>query len=227
MADLQKLADTRYAYDDKRVVVGLYGIPGSGKATLLEHFKEELGQDGSAFYDGSEVISGVFQGRLEAFHGLYEEEKNHWRVQAIKKTEEDYTKNKKVGVVAGHFMFWEESQKEGKKVWTQQDLSKYTHIVYLDEKAGDIANRRRNDRARDRPSASSNHLHNWRSAEKRRLQALCIQISILFMRIFSPAPPLTLSSKASILLHNFKCHTKEHNLLKAEERLDGCLTVQS
>ena len=63
MADLQPnqftTPEIRSASDHKAVVVGLYGIPGSGKTFLLNQLKQELGQMHFAFYEGSEMIATV------------------------------------------------------------------------------------------------------------------------------------------------------------------------
>ena len=57
----------------KAVIVGLYGVPGSGKSILLNQLKEELGQKHFAFYKGSKMIATVVPGGLNAFQGIYEQ----------------------------------------------------------------------------------------------------------------------------------------------------------
>ena len=56
---------TRSVSDQKAVVVGLYGVPGSGKSFLLNQLKKELGTTYFAFYEGSEVIATVVPGGLD------------------------------------------------------------------------------------------------------------------------------------------------------------------
>ena len=40
---------------DKAVVVGIYGIPGSGKSYLLKQLENELGKEHFAYYEGSKA----------------------------------------------------------------------------------------------------------------------------------------------------------------------------
>ena len=69
--------EIRSASDHKAVVVGLYGVPGSGKTFLLNQLKQELGQTHFAFYEGSEMIASVVPGGLDAFQSMEEQEKAH------------------------------------------------------------------------------------------------------------------------------------------------------
>ena len=39
-------------HPSKPVVIGVYGVPGCGKTTLLAQLKEKLGEDSFAFYEG-------------------------------------------------------------------------------------------------------------------------------------------------------------------------------
>lgn len=71
----------------KAVVIGLYGIPGSGKSYLLTQLKQELGQDQYAFYEGSEVIAANVPGGFDAFKSLERKEKTRWRQTAIESKE--------------------------------------------------------------------------------------------------------------------------------------------
>jgi hypothetical protein len=47
---------TQSAASNKAVVIGLYGVPGSGKTFLLSQLKQEFGKESFEFYEGSEVI---------------------------------------------------------------------------------------------------------------------------------------------------------------------------
>ena len=124
--------ESRSASNNKAVVVGLYGVPGSGKTYLLDQLKEELGEENFAFYEGSKMISAVVPGGLNAFQALEEGEKEHWRQLAIDTIGRKCTDNGQVAVVTGHFMFWLEEEKDGRPVYTPNDLDTFTHILYLD-----------------------------------------------------------------------------------------------
>ena len=161
-ADLQlnqsTTSDNRSASDAKAVVVGLYGLPGSGKSFLLNQLKQELGQTQFMFYEGSEMIATVVPGGLDAFQGMGEQEKAHWRGHAIGAIAKSCADSGKVAIVAGHFMFWSEEQENGRPVYTENDFKVYTHILYLDIPAELVAQRRLNDTERIRPSPSTSHL---------------------------------------------------------------------
>ena len=116
------------ASNKKAVIVGLYGVPGSGKTYLLHELKESLGEVNFAFYEGSEMIDAVFPHKLEGFQKLDEQDKKHWRQQAIDKIGKECTESRKVAVVCGHFMFWPEEDEAGCPVYTQNDLETFTHI---------------------------------------------------------------------------------------------------
>ena len=225
-ADLQlnQLAapEIRSASDHKAVVIGLYGVPGSGKTFLLNQLKQKLGQTHFAFYEGSKMIATVVPGGLDAFQSMEEQEKAHWRRRAIDAIGKNCADSGQVAVVAGHFMFWLEEQEAGSPVYTQNDLETFTHILYLDIPAEVVAQRRLDDTERSRPSTSASHLRKWQHEEKTQLRYLCRHHGILFSLV-SPYP--TLLNKASILLHDFRYHTEKYNLSQAESRLDDAVVA--
>lgn len=71
------------ASDHKAVIVGLYGVPGSGKIFLLDQLKRELVLTHFAFYEGSMMIVTIVPGDLDAFQSMEESEKADWRRRAI------------------------------------------------------------------------------------------------------------------------------------------------
>lgn len=147
-------------------IVGLYGISGCGKTFLLNQLEESLKSEPFAFYDGSQMIRDVVFGGLEAFKKMSEKEMAHWRKRAIEKIGADCAVSGKVGVVAGHFMFWSEWEAKGRIVWTESDLDTYTDVLYLDVPAEIDAQRAREDRTKDRELASTEHLREWQEKEK-------------------------------------------------------------
>ena len=201
----------------KPIVIGLYGLPGSGKTFLFDQLKQELGQNHFAFYEGSEVIAAIVPGGLDAFQKLEELEKVDRRQLAIDKIRKECAGSGQVAVVAGHFMFWAESEETGCRVYTQNDLETFTHIIYLDFPADVIAKHRLNDAERIRPSVSVPHLRKWQQAEKEELRDLCRSHGILFSPLSSHP---RLLNKASALLKDFRLHTETHNLSCAERTME-------
>lgn len=88
---------------NRPVIVGIYGLPGSGKTFLLNQLKPNLGE-AFAFYEGSEVIADIVPGGLEAFQKLEEQDKVNWRESAVDKIAKECRDSGKVGVVAAHFV---------------------------------------------------------------------------------------------------------------------------
>ena len=204
----------------KSMVVGIYGVPGSGKTFLLDQLKQELGQDDFIYYEGSKMIADLIPGGLDAFQKFEEREKEHWRQVAIDKIGRTCAENGKVAVVAGHFMFWPEEEEEGRPVYTQNYFETFTHILYLDIPVKVIAERRLDDTERSRPTVSSTHLDKWQNAEKIQLRHLCRHHGILFSSVnHSP----TILNKVLTLLRDFRNHNEKYNLIEAKIRLDQIL----
>ncbi|KAF8345319.1 uracil phosphoribosyltransferase-domain-containing protein [Amanita rubescens] len=204
--------------DFKPIVVGIYGIPGCGKTFLFDQLKRELEESCYEFYEGSQMIASLVPGGLAAFQKLDEEQKSHWREVAIDTIWKSCLASGKTAVVAGHFMFWQEGNQVGQRVYTRSDLNTYTHILYLDVPAEIVAQRRQNDTLRSRSTASVEHLRNWQKIEKTELRDLCRQHNILFSLISSEPSPT--SNRIAKLLRDFRYHTEEDNLRRAESRLD-------
>ena len=202
----------------KAVVIGLYGIPGSGKSYLLTQLKQELGKDQYAFYEGSEVIAANVPGGLDAFKSLERKEKIRWRQTAIESIGKESMESGKVAVVTGHLMFWREGEETGRPVQTQSDWKTYTHILYLKVPGDIVAQRRRNDKERRREPASPVHLSIWRLAEESQLRDICYRNNILFSTL---SPDITTFSR---LIRDFRNHNKPYNLSYAESRLDEALS---
>lgn len=206
---------------NKAKVIGIYGIPGSGKTFLLTQLKHELNNEQFSFYEGSEVIDTLTPGGLGAFHKLDEQQKTHWRRVAIDKIGSECAISGKTAVVTGHLMFWKEEEEKGRMVYTSNDLVTYTHILYLDIPPEVVERRQRDDTERSRPPATTAHLTRWKHAEKAHLRRLCREHGILFTLL---APNRASPRSVSALLQDFHVHTEEYNLTRAENRLDEILT---
>ncbi|KAK3614237.1 hypothetical protein LTR56_027383 [Elasticomyces elasticus] len=171
-------------------IIGLYGIPGSGKSTFIKQLGVVLNTDNLHLREGSEVIEGIVPGGLETFNTLTSAEKTMYREQSITKIRDECVQSGKTVVVAGHLMFWNDAQQTAPDpVYTRQDLETYTHILYLDTDPNIVAQRRRDDRGRARPELSVGHLRKWQEEEKRRLRQLCYENSIIFSCIVDASVP--------------------------------------
>ncbi|OAQ99316.1 hypothetical protein LLEC1_05493 [Akanthomyces lecanii] len=172
--------DSTRVSEKKPLVIGLYGLPGSGKSTLINRMKLELELNNFDFYEGSELISTIVTGGLAAFQGLDQEDKRLVRQRAIASVAEDCLAQQRAAMVAGHYMFWPQGDLGGDVVATATDFHVYTHIIYLDIPAHTILERRKRDVHRHRPMASAAHLQQWQRAEIDQLRDLCRQHSVLF-----------------------------------------------
>ncbi|KAB8290825.1 hypothetical protein EYC80_008462 [Monilinia laxa] len=113
----------------KSIVIGIYGLPGSGKSCLRSHLRRhpKLPENAFEFIEGSEVIARDIEGGLEAFHQVSQEGKLHRRETAIHSIQKSPPLNQ-VSVVTGHFMFWSEDDESGDQVWAASDLEMWQDI---------------------------------------------------------------------------------------------------
>jgi hypothetical protein len=191
-------------------------VPGSGKTYLIGDLKAELRETYFAFYEGSETISRLVPGGLEAFYRLDEEGKTTWRNAPIAQIGEENRSGGKAAIVAGHYMFWTED-KSNQPVWTHRDQVTFIHILYLDVPIAVLRQHRLDNIKRGRPKMSAMHLPKWQDAEKSELRGLCAEHGILYSVL--PFAPM-LSDGAARLIENFRLHTEDENIRSAEERLD-------
>ena len=188
----------------------------------MNHLKQKLGDEFYEFYEGSEIIDSLVPGGLAAFQELDDKDRLIVRQHAIDTIRLDCSRKKRTGVVAGHFMFWQEEDLDGQRIYTSNDLETFSHILYLDIPISLIEQRRMNDSQRLRSPASVDHLHRWQQAEKTELRDLCYQHGILFALVsFTPS---TLPEKIARLLNDFRDHTEEVNLSRAKSRLDNIMS---
>ncbi|KAH7204647.1 heterokaryon incompatibility protein-domain-containing protein [Fusarium oxysporum] len=102
----------------KPTVIGLYGLPATGKSTVLEGLRNKLGETEFAFLEGSDVISYLVPGGLKAFQKLEDPEKKKWRAEAITHIKNEAAASGKIAVVTGHFMFWSKEDSAPYAVYT-------------------------------------------------------------------------------------------------------------
>ena len=218
--NITKFLNATSSSKDEAVVVGLYGIPGSGKTHLLKQLERELDGAEFTFFEGSDVIDNVVPGGLGAFHAMNEDEKTQWRQLAIEEIGRICSKSKRAGVVTGHFMFWKDHDERGVPVYTTSDWKVYTYILYLNVQEDVIEQQRMEDTERRREVVAASHLYKWQQAEISELRDICRNHGILFSTL---TPSSELLKTVVKLLHDFKIHSKEYNLEKALSSIDDVI----
>lgn len=204
--------------DNKPVVVGIYGIFGCGKTTLVERLKKTLGERDFAFFDGPQTLNALVRGGLVAFEQKPDAEKAVYREIAIQHIAGICQSSSRVGIVAGHLMLW--TGTGAMEIHTQADLETYTHILYLDTPAETISEYRLNDLNQNRPEMSVGDLRRWQWAEKSRAKTLCRQHGIMFFTQHALALSEDKFSRVETLLRDIRDHSEEENLRRALARLD-------
>ncbi|KFY12465.1 hypothetical protein V492_03870 [Pseudogymnoascus sp. VKM F-4246] len=168
-------------------IIGLYGIPGSGKSHYISKLQERSQLDVNStfqFFDGSSVIDCLVPGGLPAFKELPEEQKAKLREEAIGSIKDKCTIGRTAAIVAGHATFWDKND-DTETVITPKDLEIYSHIIYLKIGPEVIQKHRIGDWARDRDIVSIEHLEKWQNQEENMLRTLCRAHGISF-RAVSP-----------------------------------------
>lgn len=122
----------------KPTVIGLYGLPGSGKSLILNQLKTQLGETRFGCWEGSGDLSSPVPGGLDAFKQLDDDQKNSIREKAITQIANQCLTTGRIGVVAGHFLFWDVKNGEDAGpgeplvIWTGGDARTYTRILYFE-----------------------------------------------------------------------------------------------
>lgn len=201
-------------------IIGLYGLPASGKTTLLKEWMQELGEVEFAFYEGSEVLDSICPGGLVRFKTLPEYDKSACREVAIKMIHDDCKASGRTGVVVGHYSFWTAEDKSP-TVLTASDWKYYTHILYLDTDPEEIASRLAGDLTRDREQMSIDRRTSWQDYEKEWLQRQCRAHDVLFMRFNHSDPHF---AKVASIIRNFRFDTELNNHQRAMTSVDRFLS---
>lgn len=155
----------------KPTLIGIYGLPGSGKSTVLGRLKNSLPSDVFTIYEDSEIIASLMGSErgLDDFHALSEEEKTQYRERGVIQIREECQSMGRTGVVAGHYMFWSRDSEEETVVWTKADQDTFIHIIYLQMPAEILCRRRQLDDAKKREAVTPIHLHEWQETEMQQL----------------------------------------------------------
>lgn len=203
--------------DHKAVIVGLYGVPGSGKIVLL---KRELVLTHFAFYEGSMMIVTIVPGDLTHFKAWKNQRRRTGACVLSTQLERRALIADKLELLLGIICSGQRSRRlDGQ--WSSNmlyDLKILTHILYLEIPAEIVARCCLDDTEKGRASTSASHLQKWQQKEKTELRYLCRRNGIMFSLV-SPYPT-TLLNKCLALLDDFRCHTEKYNLSQAERSLD-------
>lgn len=173
------------------------------------------------YFEGSEIINSVTVGGLDAFKKLDEHQQNQIRKLAIDNIKSTCAQSGNIGIVCGHFMFWDdEANEQALRVCTQADLDTYTHILYVNTPVEVTAKQRAEDTERERSNVSIQHLRRWQETEIQEIRGLCRENDILFATIYP-----NLKGKLAILIRDFQRHDENHNGSVAEQLFDETLSA--
>lgn len=96
----------------KPIIIGIYGLPGSGKTSMLRLLRDALAEDHQNFnfFEGSEVIEehlpqNTVIGVVATFESLDDEDKLLVRKSAIEHIVRVCRRDGKAGIVTGHLIF--------------------------------------------------------------------------------------------------------------------------
>nr|XP_018913923.1 PREDICTED: uncharacterized protein LOC109041876 [Bemisia tabaci]XP_018913924.1 PREDICTED: uncharacterized protein LOC109041876 [Bemisia tabaci] len=200
----------------KPTVIGVYGIQGSGKTTIIRHLRHHL-DDIFVFFEGSGVIAQILP--IEAFKNKDDQEKHVIRCECISRIQKKCETEEKIGIVDGHASFFSKEDKKSFPVYTDKDLEVYTHIIYLCPDISTIFERRKNDLRRNREHLSIECLQQWQTEELTLLRKICRENGILLKAVKSPEP----LQEVLALVRDFAEHNEAVNLERAKKMLDAAL----
>ncbi|PWY93947.1 hypothetical protein BO94DRAFT_612593 [Aspergillus sclerotioniger CBS 115572] len=204
--------------NNKPTIIGIYGVPGSGKTSLLRLLETELPGGSFSFYEGSTVIDKVSPGGLAAFKKMELPDKEICRQEAMKLIKDECVASGRIGIVTGHYMFWDVPTQDAEIAITSVDLKTYTHVVYLNQPAFVVSQRREHDTERHRDSLAIPHLREWIDTEVSEMTTLCLNHSIMFTLLL----PYSIG-KIAALIQDFVRHNEHYNQTVADERIDNAL----
>lgn len=186
----QKADKPSATLNSEPMIIGLFGINGSGKTSLLKNLRKVLGKDEWVFYDSSQLIAVFYSGGVEGFTSLSEYDKRLQRGLASERLKRECVKSGKDGVAVGHYMSWDVGQATGNVVCTQQELDAFTHILYLDTPVERIAE---GDKGVPDRKRQIEHLAKWQEEERTRLRDRCRDSKITFTVV--PLPDKTVLTR--------------------------------
>ena len=204
---------TRPLPQNRPLVLGLYGIEGSGKTFFLEQLKEAAARESWTdveFYEGAEMVVSLIDGGLEAFQNLEESEKSKLREEAIKKISQSAYDSGKMAIVTGRLMFWPTGDEAEQMAYADHERQIFTHIIYLNVPVKTIAHQLRADTKGRSRKTSLDKLRDSQLEKESELRRICRQHRIMFTSLSSPNTELILK-----LARKLQHWTKEQHEMDA------------
>ena len=211
----------------KPLIIGLYGISGSGKTYLLKSLRQTSLNQHLDFEDGSDLIDACFD--LAVFKNLGAEEQNEKRADLMLKLVQDQSDLVKGIVIGGHLLLWDDGAKEPHSVGIEADWGAYTHIVYLQVDPEVVQKRRTNNKAKDRGLVSVEHLQQWQARERALLRDICYKRGIQFITITERAstPKEQVLCQLMTLLTNFLHSSEQASFAAVDSALESLVSQKA
>lgn len=149
--------------------IGLYGVSGIGKTTILKEVSELTSN--LIWLEGSQLVIEAAGLTLENFKKLSDKEKYFFREKAIDRAFEIQAIENKHIIIDGHLVF-AKGENEFENVMTEKDTSFYTDYIYLKLPIETILSRHQNDSSKKR-NYSANTILNWIEFELQELKQFC------------------------------------------------------
>lgn len=149
--------------------IGLYGINGTGKTTILKSVVATTSE--IVWLQGSDMVLQAANISLPEFKRLSDDKKCYFREQAILNATQIQREQNKHVIIDAHLLF--PSDNGGfENAMTRQDTEFYTDYIYLNLPAAIIHHRLLNDTARPR-NRPIEMLQNWIENEMASLEKFC------------------------------------------------------
>lgn len=151
--------------------LGLYGISGTGKTTILKELNKLTSE--VIWLEGSKLVIEAAEMPLKEFKKLSDDKKYFFREKAIENAFKIQFQIKKHIVIDGHLVF-PKGKDNFENVMTNKDVNFYTDYVYLDLPIEIIQKRIQNDNTRTKKHTKT-LLAKWAAFELKELQKFCFE----------------------------------------------------
>ena len=149
--------------------IGLYGVSGSGKTTILKEASARL--KNIIWLEGSKLVLEQANMPLAEFKLLEHSKKVLYREKAIDKAFEILKQSKKHIIIDAH-LYLPKGQSELENIMTSKDAAFYTDYIYLALPPELIFSRQQGDATRQR-GHSLDMISKWQEAECAKLEEFC------------------------------------------------------